>query len=320
MKPPITYFGGKTAIAPQIAAMLPPHEHYVEPFAGSLAVLLAKPRSHKETVNDLDASLMNLWRILRDRPGDFERACALTPHSRAEHQASFEPAADDLERARRTWIRLTQGRGGHTARKTGWRYYQDPRGSRSSMPDYLAAYVARIAPAAERLIGVSLECRPALDIVANYGRHPGTLLFCDPPYLASLRKLNNGRCRGPDYAHELRTDDEHRELADALRSAAAAVVLSGYDSPLYAELYEGWHRAEISTQTGNGGTDRDRTEVLWSSRPFPAVQHQLDLQILAGAGAPGRTNPAAREARAATGQGSSPAAARSSPAWKTREL
>ena len=30
MKPPITYFGGKTRIADQIAALLPPHEHYVE--------------------------------------------------------------------------------------------------------------------------------------------------------------------------------------------------------------------------------------------------------------------------------------------------
>ena len=48
MKPPFTYFGGKTSIAERIAALLPPHEHYVEPFAGSLAVLLAKPPSRKE--------------------------------------------------------------------------------------------------------------------------------------------------------------------------------------------------------------------------------------------------------------------------------
>jgi DNA adenine methylase len=48
------------------------------------------------------------------------------------------------------------------------------------------------------------------------------------------------------------------------------VVLSGYDSPLYAELYEGWHRAEMRAQACNGSAGaRARTEVLWSNRPFP---------------------------------------------------
>lgn len=72
LKPPLSYFGGKTMVAPQIAALLPSHEHYVEPFAGSLAVLLAKPRSDHETVSDIDGDIMAFWRVLRDRPGDLE--------------------------------------------------------------------------------------------------------------------------------------------------------------------------------------------------------------------------------------------------------
>lgn len=264
MKPPFTYFGGKTAIAERIVSLLPPHEHYVEPFAGSLAVLLGKPRARMETVNDLDGDLMTFWRVLRDDPEDLERACALTPHSRLEHIGAHDrEGLTDLERARRVWVRLTQGRGGHTIRRTGWRFYQDPRGSHSSMPEYIAAYCGRLAPAAERLAGVSLEAKPALEIIREYGRHPETLIYADPPYLGSLRTWGN------NYAVEMRTDDEHRELLEALLGCRALVVLSGYASALYDGLLATWFRREITTQTGNGGDDRARTEVLWSNRPFP---------------------------------------------------
>lgn len=266
LKPPFTYFGGKMRIADRIVALLPPHEHYVEPFAGSLAVLLAKPRSAMETVNDRDQSVMNFWRLLRERTDDLIRACALTPHSRAEHQAAYEPCDDELESARRLWVRLTQARSSQPFKATGWRYYQDPQGSHSSMPDYLAAYVSRLGPAAERIAGVSLECLPALDLISRYGRHADCLLYCDPPYLESVRHCAG---RGPSYAHEMRTEDDHRELAVALQHAAASVVVSGYDSPLYAELYDGWHRAEITGYTGNGHPGKGkRTEVVWSNRPF----------------------------------------------------
>jgi DNA adenine methylase len=275
VKPPFTYFGGKTAIAERIADLLPPHEHYVEPFAGSLAVLLAKPRSQMETVNDLDGQIMAFWRVLRDRPRDLERACALTPHSRAEYLACYEPAEDELEAARRVWINLTQGRGGQT-RRTGWRYYADPSGG-ASMPEYLGTYVSRLDPAAKRLATVSLECLDALDLIRRYGTHPGVLIYADPPYPESVRSRHTrGTVRGPQYKHELRTDGDHEALAEALSDCKAAVVLSGYDSPLYSALYDSWHRTELSATAGNGisGT-RDRTEVIWANRPFPYEQPDL---------------------------------------------
>lgn len=266
MKPPFTYYGGKLAIASQIVACLPAHEHYIEPFAGSLAVLLAKPPAKMETVNDLDGELMTFWRVLRDQPLDLARAAALTPHSRAGHLEAYQPAATDLETARRVWTRLTQGRSG-TLRKTGWRYYVNPAGSSISMPSYLEAYVDRLAPAAERLASVSLESMPALELIAKYGTHDDVLLYVDPPYLRGTRG-------GTNYRLEMPNEAEHRELATALLEARAAVVLSGYPSPLYNQLYDGWHRHEIATGTGQGNSYEPRTEVLWSNRPLAA---QLEL-------------------------------------------
>lgn len=270
MKPPVTYYGAKVTIADRIVALLPPHEHYVEPFAGSLAILMAKSPSPHETVNDLDGDLMTFWRVLRDDPRGLERACALTPHSRAEHLEAYTPAEGQLEQARRVWVRLTQGRAG-TLRKTGWRFYVDPAGSSSSMPGYLSGYVARLAPAAERLARVSLECRPALDIIRAYGAEPECLLYVDPPYLGTTRK-------GVNYQHEMPGEPDHRELAAALGAARAAVVVSGYPSPLYDELYAGWNRTEIATATGQANTWNARTEVIWSNRPFPQASLFDDLR------------------------------------------
>lgn len=265
LKPPFAYYGGKTTLAERIAALLPAHTHYVEPFAGSLAILLAKPRSDMETVNDLDQDLMTFWRVLRDRPRELETAMHLTPHARAEYERAYAlDIDDDLERARRVWVLLSQGRGS-TLRKTGWRFYRDPAGSTYSMPDYLTAYAERVPPAAARLHGVSLECRPAIEVVRDYGKHPNALLYCDPPYLATSRNSTN-------YRHEMADAEQHGELLDALLECQSAVVLSGYPSPMYDGLLSDWCRVEMRGWTGNGirngatKTNGDRTEVLWSNR------------------------------------------------------
>lgn len=264
LRPPVPYFGGKQSIAPWIVSLLPDHDHYVEPYAGGLSVLLAKPPSKLETVNDLDEQLTTFWRIVRDRPDDLARACALTPYSRAEHALSYEPTEDDLETARRVWVRLTQSHAGRMDR-SGWRHCIADIGT--NLPAYLDGYRTRLHPAAGRLMGVQLECRPALEVIASYGRNPGVLLYVDPPYLGSTRTSTG-------YRHEMKTEGEHRALAEALSGCRAAVVLSGYDSPLYTALYADWHRYEKPTATSNGKGDRARTEVLWANRSFG---DQLDL-------------------------------------------
>jgi DNA adenine methylase len=264
VKPPLTYYGGKTLLAPRIAGMLPEHRHYVEPFGGSLAVLLAKEPAPHETVSDRDGDLITFWRVLRERPSDLERYCTLTPHARLEHQHTYGPVSGDhpdaeLEQARRVWVKLTQGRAA-TMLPTGWRHYVRPVGA-TGMPRYLAGYLGRMAPVAQRLRQVSLECRPALDLIASFGRHRDVLLYVDPPYAATT-----GRATG--YRHEMTGDDEHRQLAEALNACRSTVVLSGYRSGLYDDLYAGWHRHEIDTFTGQGGKRAERTEVLWSNRPL----------------------------------------------------
>src|SRR5919204_1581455 len=108
MLPPTSYYGAKARLAPWITSLLPPGRTYLEPFAGSAAVLFAKPPSPTEGLNDLDGQVVNFFRVLRDHPDQLARALRLTPYARAEYQQHAahhdDPDADELERARRWFV------------------------------------------------------------------------------------------------------------------------------------------------------------------------------------------------------------------------
>ncbi|WP_076482853.1 hypothetical protein [Williamsia sterculiae] len=145
------------------------------------------------------------------------------------------------------------------------------------MPGYLEAYVDRMAATAERLHHVSLECRPALDLIEAYGRRRNICLYVDPPYLGATRSSGS-------YQVEMQDDTAHRDLLSALTECRASVVLSGYASDLYDTALAGWDRLEIPTITGQGGSRQDRTEVLWSNRPFPTAIGGNETLPFAGIG------------------------------------
>ena len=68
---PFPYFGGKRMVAPIIWRALGDVASYVEPFAGSAAVLLARPNNHAggtETINDSDGMVSNFWRAVKGDP------------------------------------------------------------------------------------------------------------------------------------------------------------------------------------------------------------------------------------------------------------
>ncbi len=270
---PVPYFGGKSWLAPRLAAALPPHRHYVEVCGGSLAVLLAKKPSRQETVNDLDGHLMTFWRVLRDRPDELERVCSLTPHSRAERALAQEISSelDELEVARRVFVALTQGRSGSLTR-TGWRH--DLRPVSTPMPVTLQRYAGRIGAAAKRIQRVSLECRPAVELVEAYGGARENLLYVDPPYI-----VDKGIRRGGEYRVEMRSDAAHRELLEACLSVDAAVVVSGYGSALYDGMLDGWYRWEIPMITSQGSGDGRRTEVVWSNRVLEGLGDAGELPL-----------------------------------------
>jgi D12 class N6 adenine-specific DNA methyltransferase len=104
---PIKWHGGKHYLAKRIVALMPPHLHYVEPYAGGLSVLFAKdPEGVSEVVSDLNGDLTNFWRALQgtDSFAAFRRVFEAVPFSEPEWQDACaglrdHPDADPVQRA-----------------------------------------------------------------------------------------------------------------------------------------------------------------------------------------------------------------------------
>lgn len=260
-RPALRYHGGKWRLAPWIVSHLPPHRVYVEPYGGGASVLLRKPRSYAEVYNDLEDDLVNLFQVLRDRDtaARLQEQLRLTPFARVEFRAAYESTAEPVERARRALVRSFMGFGSASMvslHRTGFRASSNRSGT-TPAHDWMN-YPELLPLLTARLQGVVIENRLAIDVIRQHDT-PATLHYVDPPYPHSTRSFK-WRKSGQVYAHEM-SDDDHRALAEVLRSVDGAVVLSGYACELYdRELYPDWHRV---TKAAHADGARKRTEVLW---------------------------------------------------------
>lgn len=270
-RPPFPYYGGKIRLAGWITDLLPAHHTYVEPFAGSAAVLWAKRPSSVEVLNDIDQNVTTFFRTLRDRETDLTRALRLTPYARAEYaDADLSSDMDDLERARRFFIRATQGfNAAGTGRWAGWS--NGFRNGSTCDAHTVANTVDQLHQLAERLRRVVIESRDASDVIAAYDT-PDAVIYLDPPYLASTRR-GLDRQRPKDYAHDTSSEDDHRRYATAAHACVGTVLVSGYASPLYDDLYGDWHRVTrevtVSSAARSGRSTSGALEVVWMNRVPP---------------------------------------------------
>ena len=279
MKPPFAYYGGKSRMATEIVAMMPPHRVYIEPFAGSLAVLFAKPPCRHEVVNDLDDAVVTFFRVLRDQPDELERVCELTPVARTEYASADldDPTISDVEQARRFWVRVTQSFAQTAGRSTGWSVTTARTQSKGSTSK---TRLGRFAPCADRLSQVQIEHCDAADLVDRLATSD-TVIYADPPYLDDVRVSRGTRGTSTDYRADMCSEDAHRRLAEVLRATPATVILSGYPSDLYEDLYGDWWTHDIATKAHSSNsvlsTRSARTERLWSNRDL-SVQTSLDFE------------------------------------------
>lgn len=266
----IKIHGGKAYLASKIAALIPAHKHYIEPFAGGLSVMLASgTEGRSEIVNDLDGHVSNFWSVLAD-PNlfeEFRRLCEATPFSeRAYHEALEFLDSKRISLAKRAWAFFVASRQSLAGRRDGFATLTKSR-IRRGMNEQTSAWLTAVDGLPEvhkRMRRVVVLDRDALDVIRQQD-HPDAFFYCDPPYVHSTRAGTG------EYDHEM-TDEQHLQLLIALNSIKGKFILSGYPSKLYDDFADksGWHRFDfvVPNQAAGGKEKRRMTERVWANFPL----------------------------------------------------
>lgn len=254
MKAVLKYPGSKWSLAKWIIGHFPEHHSYLEPFFGSGAVLFTKQRSNIETVNDLDGNVVNLFEWIRKDPQRLAYEIYYTPYARQVYEDAFMRFPEDsFERAVNFYIRLNMGHGFRTnGEKVGWKNDVQGREKAYASQDWVNL-PDKIFTAAERLRGVQIENKPAVEVIKRFN-HKSVLIYCDPPYMLETR-------HGKQYLCEM-DDNAHQELLETLLQHKGSVLISGYDTKLYRDMLSGWRRYEV---TAYSQVCSKKKEVLWAN-------------------------------------------------------
>lgn len=261
-KPIIPYFGGKWKIAPKIIELLPPHRIYTETYGGAASVLFTKRASIVEVYNERNQEMTNLFKICRDPElkNRLQDLLRLTPYSRNEWKRCMEYSDDMLEQARRTMVLYIMSRHtGKVANRDSTSFDTSTEGHQNVARAF-HDFIENLDRICARLAKVIIENDDALKIAQRHDREL-TAHYFDPAYLKSTRRDNQAQ-----YHTDLSTPAYHRHMAEILHELKGFVLLSGYDSELYQELFvnKGWEKFSFAAVDGSATKGKSkRVECVW---------------------------------------------------------
>ena len=285
-------------MASKIVPLMPPHCSYIEPFAGSAAVMFKKglpphqTNSHhyREVINDLRGDVVAFWRVLQDREqcDDLRHMLRHTLYSKDEFERSryitrMGDEASTVDRAWAFFVAQAQGFGGagHYGSNYGRGSWGRGKKVGANLAQTYTKAVDRLDQYVERMRGVYIDSIDAAECIQKWDR-PEAFLYVDPPYVGM-------DCR----TYKDFTEKDLARLLDALEGAQGSFILSGYSHPLIEA--RGWpkveHDAYSSARRDADKVSGKRTECLWvvdRSGAMPAREAAIARKIW------GRNDPKSR--------------------------
>ena len=225
MKPPINRMGGKSRLRKEIINMIPGHICYVEPFFGAGWVFFGKDTSEVEVINDKDQELINLFRVIKEHPGELERI--LQYEFVARDKFDFYKNVEieyltDIQRAVRYLYIISNS---FASRGVSFGYGALKKPSQKIFEDDFT--ILR-----DRLKNTYVENKDAMDIIERYDRE-NTFFFCDPPYYETS-----------GYKEKF-TKENHIILRNKLKNISGKFLLTINDHEEIRALYKGFNIKEV---------------------------------------------------------------------------
>jgi len=296
LKAPFPYFGGKSKIAASVWAAVGQPGHYIEPFFGSGAVLLARPDwrpDMTETVNDKDGFVCNVWRSIQFSPDETARWCDWP----VNHADLMARRAELIRNEARLLENLIADPVWHDPVIAGYWIWAAScwigsgltspgaipdigntgvHGKRPHISDTGVGVHRQITDISGWLNELSVRLRRVRVVCGDWARvcggdwqdkkWPTVGMFFDPPYSAEANRDNNiYRHESLTVAHDVREWCIERGRRDNYR-----IVVTGYAGEHEELLQHGWTFERWETRGGYGNQDggeneNSKKEVIWYS-------------------------------------------------------
>lgn len=251
--PIIPWIGGKRRLAETLLSRFPPHDCYVEVFAGGAALFFLRHPAKVEVVNDVNGDLVNLYRVVQHHLEEFVRQFKFALSSRQVFkwlQDAHTPGLTDIQRAARFFYLQQQSFGGRVEGQS-W-------GTATTQPAInLLRIEENLSVAHLRLDGVYVENLSWEACMDRYDR-AHTLFYCDPPYWET-------EGYGVEFGWE-----HYVRLAAKLGQLKGKAIVSLNDHPAIRECFKDYEMEglEIDYTVGGAQSRVTRRELIIYSWPI----------------------------------------------------
>lgn len=248
MKSPLRWIGGKSKLYSKIISIMPLHKCYVEPFAGGLWVLLNKPKSTIEVVNDINEELINFYKVIQNDYIKLKDMFKFQVASRKIFENYFNMSCVDIQtmnEVERAVRFLYLNRCSYGGRMKNFGYSNSRRSNLCCLTDDFNNIIDELH---SRLKDIYIESGDYKAIIKGYDERPNAkeeqnvLFYFDPPYYNT-------------YDYEGYKID-YNEFANQLYSIKGKWILTVNDDEYIRNLFKQYNILQISVsetiaRTGN---------------------------------------------------------------------
>lgn len=220
---PLGWAGGKMKLVPKLIEKVPPHQTYVEPFAGGGALFFAKKPAKKNVLNDIDSGLMQFYGELKNVKN---LRCDMTPNRERFNRvrAKGDKGVCDF---------LYLNKIGYGSKSISHASYNPEKEKHCGDKCRIQKLTKDFGKTKERLGHAKLSSTDFRNTLKKYDS-PQTFIYADPPY-------HKTSC------HHQSCDLTPKEVAEAVKPLKAKVLVSYNDHPDVRKAFRGFKQDKVTT-------------------------------------------------------------------------